>query len=167
MKLPGINETAASNEYSDSYNKVVSEYTARLEKILSDPKLKSARTAAQKHAAHILEMKQIVEAQNECAHALKKLKTPADLSKFNYAMQVYFQQICEKSRELEESVKHKDVPDLNMNLHKIDESAENAAENVDRTLAQIPHYEQGKKQVADLWSQLKRKMAEEAPPVSN
>ena len=165
--LPGIGNAVATQGYTDSYQKVISDYTQRLEKIMSDPKLRAAETAAQKHAAHIREMKQIVEAQDQCERALKNINPPADLTKFNSAMQVYFQELSKKSRELEASVKHQDVPDLKVDLKKIDKSAENAAANVDKQLAQIPHYEQGKTQILDLWSQFKKKMDEAAPPASN
>jgi len=165
-KLPSSKENAATRKYADSYNSIISEYTKRLDEIKTDPKLKSAVSNAQKHAAHIREMKQIVEAQEECERALQSIKPPADLGKFNAAMQVYFRELSAKSRELEASVKHQDVPDLNINMRKIDESAQNAAANVDRTLAQIPHYEEGKNQIIDLWAEFKKKMSEEAP-VSN
>jgi hypothetical protein len=165
--LPGIGNAAATQSYTDAYNTAISDYTKRLEEIKSDPKLRSAQSAAQKHIEHIHEMKQIVDAQNVCEHALKSIKPPQDLRKFNSAMQVYFQELSKKSREREASVKHQDVPDLNVNLRKIDESAHDAAVNVDRTLAQIPHYEQGKKELLDLWSTLKQKMNEAAPPENN
>ena len=166
-KNPPTRNAAANQQYTDAYNKAISDCTTKLEQIKSDPRYKSAVSSAQKQAEHIREMKQIVEAQDQCEHALKSIKPPPDLAQFHAAMVQYFRELSAKTQELEASVKHKDVPDLNVNLRKVDESAANAAAHVDRTLAQIPHYEQGKKQIIDLWSQFKKEMDEHAPPISN
>jgi hypothetical protein len=167
VKLPEIGNAAAMQEYTDSYNKAISDCTAKLEQIKSDPKLKSAVSTAQKHAEHVREMKQIVEAQDQCEHALKSIKPPPGFANFHAAMLEYSQDLGHKYRELEASVKHKDVPDLNVDLKKMGQSVDNAASNVDRQLAQIPHYEQGKKQIVDLWSQFKKQLDEDLPPISN
>ncbi len=166
-KLPGIGNSTEMQGYTDSYQKAIHDYTQQLEKIMSDPKLKSAETAAQKHAAHIREMKQIVEAQKQCEQALQSIKPPPELAKFHAALLEYSHDVSEKYSELEASVKHKDVPELNVNVKRMDKSAENAAANVDKQLAQIPHYEQGKKQILDLWSRFKKQMDESAPPIPN
>lgn len=166
IKLPDLGNTAAIQSYIDSYNRALSDYSRRVDEIERDPQFRRAATEAQRHAEHVREMKQIVAAQAECEDELRKMRAPGGLEKFHAATLEYFQTLNNKCRRLAATVKQRDVPNLNEDIHRIDESAQSAAANVDKTLAQVPHYEEGKKQILQLWSQFKRDMTAAAPPTS-